>query len=110
VREHRQKTKENQAISPVCQWRTARAAGLGTIWRTPRRLALAHFVYRLSDGSYAGTRKAISPRSYQQRISRADTLEDARVFNTRPTASVAGRALDPKGYTVEVFVRLGVTQ
>jgi hypothetical protein len=56
---------------------------------------LAHFVYRLSGGGFAGTRKSTGPRSYTARISKARTLDDARVFNTKAAATNAGSALGP---------------
>jgi hypothetical protein len=52
-------------------------------------LILAHFVFQTDDGKFVSTRKATSPGAYTARVSLSDTLEGARILNTRSAASNA---------------------
>lgn len=63
-----------------------------------------HWVFRLKPGGYVGTRKN-NGRLYESRPSAAATLDEARVFNTKASASRAGRALGAEGEAVAVTVK-----
>ena len=66
---------------------------------------MAHFVYECEDGSFISTRKNTG-RVYECRVTTSETLDNARIFNTKGAATNAGNQAGKESKTVRVGVML----